>query len=179
MSLSLFLIFEMEIIMTYTSQDSMRIQQGKACESPFVNGAMLIFVTVVIVLYHLFQATRNYVIILPVQSVSDNPNSIFQEQSWSFMMVKSHILNELAQFIVTLEKNNQCMKRSLLLIDYLLKCEKQAPHTHMYKLKFFLSMSHLQLILHLLVESTGQSNSEKLRLSSNRQWLYYLMIASS
>lgn len=55
----------------------MRIQQGKACESSFVNGIMLIFVTFVIVIHHLFHATRNYVIILPVESISDNwPNSL-------------------------------------------------------------------------------------------------------
>lgn len=55
----------------------MRIQQGKACERFFVNGVMLVFVTVVIVICHLFQATRNYVIILPVESMSDNLCSIF------------------------------------------------------------------------------------------------------
>lgn len=54
----------------------MRIQQGKACESSFIKSVMLIFVTVVIVICLLFQATSNYVIILPVESMSDNICSI-------------------------------------------------------------------------------------------------------
>ena len=37
----------------------MRIQQGKACESSFGNGVMLIFVAFVTVIYLLFHTTRN------------------------------------------------------------------------------------------------------------------------
>ena len=50
----------------------MRIQQGKACESSFGNGVMLIFVAFVTVIYLLFHTTRNYVLILPIESMSDN-----------------------------------------------------------------------------------------------------------
>lgn len=50
----------------------MRIQQGKACESSFGNGVMLIFVAFVIVIYHLFHAPRHYVLVFPVESMSDN-----------------------------------------------------------------------------------------------------------
>lgn len=56
-----FPVYGMEIIMTSTSQDSYEDPAGKACESPFTNGVVLIFVTVVIVLCHLFQASRSHV----------------------------------------------------------------------------------------------------------------------
>lgn len=88
-----FPVYGMEIIMTSTSQDSYEDSAGKACESPFINGVVPIFVTVVIVICHLFHASRNHVITLPVVSMSNTPHSIFWEQSWSFMMVKTHILN--------------------------------------------------------------------------------------
>lgn len=49
-----------------------RIQQGKSCESTFVNSVMLIFVTLVIIVNHLFHAIRNNITILVVGSMSDN-----------------------------------------------------------------------------------------------------------
>lgn len=45
-------------------------------------------------------------------------------------MVNSHILKELAQFIVTLEKKNQCLKYFTNALSF--KSEKQTPHTYEY-----------------------------------------------